>query len=163
MFVRTLKTTFTAGLLATTMALTTMTPTSASARMSDDEIAALLGFLALGVVIQNSRNNNRTSTPDPVQVRPNRTDGHDRNDRNERNERGNRNWQVLPAQCATTVESRRGQTVRMFGQRCLNNNYRFTNRLPQQCYITFRGERGAQRQGYDARCMRNAGFRTDRR
>ncbi len=151
MFARSLKTTFTAGLLAATMALTALTPNTAAARMSDEEIAGLFGLFALGLVIHNSRKDDRTA-PAPVQ-----TD----NNRNDRNNRGRRNWHVLPSQCLTTVETRRGHTVRMFGQRCLTNNYRFTNRLPQHCRISFRGERGAQRQGYNARCMRNAGFRTN--
>ncbi|AKS47601.1 hypothetical protein SAMN05444287_2745 [Octadecabacter temperatus] len=153
MFARSLKTTITAGLLATTLAFTAVAPNSAAARMSDDEIAGLLGLLVIGAAIHSSRNNDRTSEPAPTI---------NRSDRNERHDRGVRNWQVLPAQCLTTAQTRRGATVRMFGQRCLNNNYQFTNRLPQDCRVNFRGERGAHRQGYDVACMRNAGFRTNR-
>lgn len=150
MFARTLKTTFTAGLLATTLAFTAIPPTTATAGLSDEQVVGILGLLALGAVIHNNRDDNRSA--EPVQQRPNGID---------HNQGGNRNWQTLPAQCLTSVETRRGQDVRMFGQRCLTNNYRFTNRLPQNCQVSVRGERGAQRQGYEARCMRNAGFRTN--
>ena len=147
MFARSLRTTFTAGVLATSLALAAMTPTSASARMSEDEIAALLGLLVIGAAIHNSRNDDRPSTPAPAPAQ----------------QRPNRNWQVLPSQCLTTVETRRGQAVRMFGQRCLNRNYQHTNRLPAACQVQVRSENGNRRQGYRANCMRNQGFRMSRR
>ena len=150
MFARTLKTTFSAGLLATTLALTAVTPNNVAAGISDDEIAGLLGLLVIGAAIHNSRNNDATPEPAQTQSRP------------DRNDRSARNWRVLPVQCLTTAQTRRGATVRMFGQHCLNNNYQFTNRLPQDCRVNARGERGARRQGYDVACMRNAGFSTSR-
>ncbi|HCP81745.1 MAG TPA: hypothetical protein DIT67_09190 [Octadecabacter sp.] len=146
MFVRSLKTTFTAGLLATTLALTAVTPNSAAARMSDEEIAGLLGLLAFGAIIHNRRNNDVTPTPAP-QPQPS----------------VNRGWRVLPVDCVRNVTRRNGNTIRMFGQRCLNNNYNHPNRLPEACHVRVRNENGQRRQGYRVRCMRDHGFRTNRR
>lgn len=146
MFANSIKTTFTAGLLATTLAFTSMTPTAAEARMSDDEIAALVGLLFIGAAIHRSRNNDRAPAPDVTQ-RP----------------RDENRWRVLPANCRRDIETRRRGTVRMFTQRCLNNNYRHVNRLPDECHIRVRTENGQRRQGFAARCLRQAGFRTNQR
>lgn len=145
MFARSLKTTITAGLLATTLALTAVAPNSAEARMSDDEIVGLLGLLAFGAIIHNRRNNDVAPTPAP-QPQPTATRG----------------WRVLPANCISNVTRRNGNTIRMFGQRCLNNNYAHVNRLPEACHVRVRTENGQRRQGYRARCLRDAGFRTNR-
>lgn len=145
MFARSLKTTFTAGLLATTLALTSITPNSAAARMSDEDIAAILGLLVIGAAIHNSRNNDAAPVA-PSRPQPTTTRG----------------WRVLPANCIRNVTRRNGNTIRMFGQRCLNNNYAHVNRLPEACHVRVRTENGQRRQGYRARCLRDAGFRTNR-
>ena len=68
---------------------------------------------------------------------------------------------VLPAACFTRVDTRNGP-VRMFGRRCLQNNYRFADRLPERCEITVRGQNHLRR-GYRPQCLRNAGFTMARR
>lgn len=136
--------TLTAGVLAASLTLTSLTPTTATAGFSDeDALAGVLTLLFLGAVIHNSRNN------DPAPVRqPPRVDN---------------SWRVLPANCLRRLETRRGNTVRLFGQRCLNNNYDNVNRLPQSCHVRVRTAEGQRRQGFRARCLREAGFRTNRR
>ncbi|MCF2906200.1 hypothetical protein L0666_14485 [Octadecabacter sp. CECT 8868] len=145
MFARSLKTTFTAGILAGSLAITSLTPSSAQAGMSEEEVFGLLSLLVIGAAIHNSRNDDPAPSP---QV--NRTP------------RGESTRHVLPSNCRRDIETRRRGTVRMFTQRCLNNNYRHVDRLPQACHIRVRTENGQQRQGYSARCLRNAGFRTTR-
>jgi hypothetical protein len=49
----------------------------------------------------------------------------------------------------------------MFGSRCLQQNYRYANRLPQHCAQQIRTRQG-NRFGYDARCLRGAGYRLAR-
>ncbi|AGI70055.1 hypothetical protein OAN307_c47090 [Octadecabacter antarcticus 307] len=145
MFAHSISKTLSAGVLSIVLALTAITPTTASAQISDeDAIAGILALLFISAVVHHSRNRNDRSAhvPEPV-PQP-------------------RNWQVLPADCLRSIDTRRGNTVRMFTQRCLTNNYRFTNRLPQACHVRVRTENGQRRQGYRARCMRNAGFRTNR-
>jgi hypothetical protein len=67
---------------------------------------------------------------------------------------------LLPPQCFRSYDTRRG-TVRVFGTRCLKQNYRFANRLPQHCLVSFKGHAGRQT-GYDARCLRDQGYRLAR-
>jgi hypothetical protein len=145
MFAHSITKTLSAGVLSLTLALTALSPTTAAAQVSDeDAIAGILALLFIGAAVHHSRNNNGRPAP---AVEPTRQP---------------RNWRVLPAECLRSIDTRRGNSVRMFTQRCLTNNYNFTNRLPQECYVRVRTENGQLRQGYRARCMRNAGFRTNR-
>lgn len=138
--------TMTAGVLALSVTLTSLTPTTASARMSDEEVAGIVALLLFGAVVHNSRNRDVTPAPAP---HPQPTAA--------------RGWRVLPADCIRNVTRRNGNTIRMFGQRCLNNNYAHVNRLPQACHVSVRNENGQRRQGYRVRCLRNEGFRTNQR
>jgi hypothetical protein len=145
MFAHSITKTLSAGVLSLTLALTALSPTTASAQISEeDAIAGILALLFIGVAVNYSRNNDDRPAPvaEPT-LQP-------------------RNWRVLPAECLRSIDTRRGNSVQMFAQRCLTNNYNFTNRLPQECHVRVRTENGQRRQGYRARCMRNAGFRTYR-
>jgi len=140
MFMKTL----TAGILAASLAVTSLTPTSATAGISDeDAIAGILTLLLLGAAIHNSRDNDTAVAPQPQP-------------------RVDRGWRVLPASCIRNVNRRNGNTIRIFGQRCLNNNYAHVARLPEACHVRVRNENGQRRQGFRVRCLRNQGFRTDR-
>ena len=68
---------------------------------------------------------------------------------------------LLPGKCFHSYRTGRGK-VRMFGRRCLKNNYDFVNRLPRQCLYEFDTPRG-NRRGYEARCLRDRGYRLARR
>ncbi|MGB7242433.1 MAG: hypothetical protein WBC93_10145 [Sulfitobacter sp.] len=68
---------------------------------------------------------------------------------------------LLPGQCLRTFNTRRG-TLSVFGERCLQNNYRHVNRLPSNCYRTVRTRNG-QRRGYEAQCLRSSGYKLARR
>lgn len=68
---------------------------------------------------------------------------------------------LLPQECFRGFETAYG-THLMFGRRCLENNYRFANRLPQTCAERIRTIHGFRR-GYDARCLRRAGYSLARR
>ena len=63
---------------------------------------------------------------------------------------------VLPGNCLKRIDTRRGQQ-RIFGNRCLNNNFRHVNKLPRACYTEVRS-RGRLHHGYGARCLRNKGY-----
>lgn len=135
--------TFTAGLLAATLSLTTIAPSQAAAEISrDDAIAGIFTLLLLGAAIHEirDRDDDRSPRPDPV----------------------SQDWRVLPEHCLRHATRRNGNTIRFFAQRCLNNRYDHVNRLPEQCHVRFRTDEGQRRQGYRARCMRDAGFRTSR-
>ena len=64
----------------------------------------------------------------------------------------------IPARCLKYVETRRGDTVRLLGQRCLNRHYRHVHRLPERCETKVRTYDGVRR-GYKPRCVRKHGFR----
>lgn len=66
----------------------------------------------------------------------------------------------IPGYCLTSV--RQGKhTIRMFGSRCLWNNYRDARLLPEHCKIQVRDRRHgrkARRVGYSPKCLRRSGF-----
>lgn len=140
--------TVSAGLLSLTLVLTAVAPTPVRAGISDEEaVAGLLALLFLGAAI--SRSNNR---PDPVpevqQPQPPQPD------------RGAQHWRVLPTECRVVVNTYGGGEVRMFGRRCLRNNYDHMHRLPARCEISVQSRRGNMRHGFAPRCLRRAGFET---
>ena len=142
--------TLTAGVLATSLAFTSLTPATASAEISDgDAVVGLITLLLLGAAIHNNRDDDvRTQPAHPPRVT---------------HPAPRRDWRVLPAQCLQTVTRRNGDRVRLFTQRCLTNNYAQTQRLPQACHVQFRTRDGGHRAGYRAACLRNQGFRTNQR
>ncbi len=71
-----------------------------------------------------------------------------------------RNSKLLPSQCFRSFDTRHG-TVQMFGNRCLQNNFRHANSLPQHCRVQVRTYQG-DRSGYDARCLRDQGYKLAR-
>lgn len=138
MFMKTL----TAGLLAVSLTFTSLTPTTAQAGMSDDDIAGLLTLLIIGAAIHHSRNSDDAEpTPPPRETRA---------------------WRQLPEHCFRRMTRQNGNQIRYFGQRCMERNYDHMNRLPQACHVRFRNMDGQRRQGYRARCLRENGFRTNR-
>jgi len=136
----------TAGVLAASLALTSLTPTRADAWSDEDVAVGVITLLLLGAAIHNSRSND-TPAPAPPPQPPRET----------------REWRVLPVDCLRNATRRNGNTIRYFGQRCLNNNYAHVSRLPERCHVRFRNANDQRRQGYRAGCLRNEGFRTNRR
>jgi hypothetical protein len=143
-----MKKTFLAGLMSVSLAMTGLTATTAVADQRDDIARLLVGIATVAIIanaVKNNTDRNRTDVqphrPQPTQPQASR-------------------W-VLPGECLTTVNARRGE-VRMFTQRCLQENYRYANRLPNECRISVNG-RSHTRVGYDPRCLRDYGYTSDRR
>ncbi|MCF6444756.1 hypothetical protein [Nereida sp. MMG025] len=63
---------------------------------------------------------------------------------------------VLPAKCLQIVQ-RRNYKQRVYGARCLQNNYRHVNRLPRFCKTEVK-LRGQWRPAFNAQCLRREGF-----
>ncbi len=128
--------------------------------------AAILGIAIIGKIIhdKNKRDDEREVTrrrPAPVVVPPHRPHPTVRpRPVHPRPLPSRVDRKLLPSQCFRSYDTRQGK-VRMFGQRCLQENYRFADRLPNYCAETVRTERGVRR-GYDARCLRDAGYRLAR-
>lgn len=176
---------FISTLCAAAVALTAISSTPAQADNNDDlarALAAVLGVAIIGKIIhdkndRDDRKVTRRHQPEPVyrthkkkQVtrQEHRLQPRDLPRRVERDRKRRKDHQqtrrvdrkLLPGQCLRSFDTRRGSVV-MFGRRCLENNYRFTNRLPQQCAQRIRTRNG-KRTGYDARCLRNSGYRLTR-
>ena len=64
---------------------------------------------------------------------------------------------LLPGKCFRSFDTYDGR-VRMFGRKCLQNNYRFADRLPRHCMTRIHTDHG-KRRGYLARCLRREGYR----
>lgn len=141
---------FIALIVATAVAVTTLS--AAPARADEREIAKILAGLAalafIGVAIEHNRDRDQPITshigrtpPRPVKPRPVPP-------------------QVskfqLPNHCLHKYSVNNGQR-RLFGKRCLSNNYRHTASLPYACQFQFRDGRET-RTGYEPRCLRERGY-----
>jgi hypothetical protein len=153
-----------AGITALSLTLATTAPLHAQSIDRENVGKLLIGLAAVAVIgaaIEENRDRSR-STP----VHDNRqTGGINRNnswsDLNRNHRHNNDARRVLPGGCLRTVETRFGNQ-RMFGQRCLERNYRHASRLPERCAVRLYTNDGPRR-GFDPLCLREQGFRSDRR
>ncbi|MEE4187789.1 MAG: hypothetical protein V2I76_04995 [Roseobacter sp.] len=67
---------------------------------------------------------------------------------------------LLPGDCLRSFQAHDGR-YRVFGDRCLQRSYAFSDSLPQACKVKFRAG-NQKRQGYDARCLRRSGYQLAR-
>ncbi len=154
---------FIATIAAASIAITAMG--AAPARADDKDaariLAAILGIAVVGKIIHDNKKDKErvvTRRHNEPRVQPRRR--HEPQVEPRPLPRHVRNNKLLPRQCFRSFETRRG-TVRMFGRRCLQNNFRHANRLPEHCKVRIRTHNG-KRTGYQARCMRDAGYRLAR-
>lgn len=148
---------------------------AAPARADDKDLAkalaAILGIAVVGKIIHDNRKEREQAAtrnhPAPIYTAPRRhyeprVHQHRRDPQVQPRPlpRHVRNDKLLPSQCFRSYDTRRG-TVRMFGRRCLENNFRHVNRLPQHCKVRVKTYNG-KRTGYQARCLRDAGYRLAR-
>jgi hypothetical protein len=147
---------------------------TAPARADDRDVAralaAILGVAVVGKIIHDNKKDKRREVtrhqPAPVYQAPRqRTHKQVHRQRSHNVQprplpRHVRNNKLLPKQCFHSFETRRGN-VRMFGNRCLQNNFRHANSLPQHCKVRVKTYDG-RRTGYQARCLRDAGYRLAR-
>ncbi|MEP5731560.1 MAG: hypothetical protein ABJL67_19550 [Sulfitobacter sp.] len=166
---------FIAAVAATAITLTALGASSASAdqrrhgNAQANTIAALLGLAVVGAIIHEKRKDKKEKAhghhkPAPTYTTPKHSaQQFGRPSYQQPNPRplpARVHRKVLPSKCLRSFDTRRGH-VRMFGSRCLNQNFKFANRLPQQCQYVFDTSRG-NRRGYDAHCLRDHGYRSAR-
>ncbi|WP_127115735.1 hypothetical protein [Shimia sediminis] len=143
---------FIATIVAAAMTVTAVS--SAPARADDDFVKLIMGAAAIYALSQTVKKDRpRVSTNSHEYPPAYRPDLRPRPlpDRA-------RKAKPIPAHCLKYVESRRGDTVRLLGQRCLNRHYRHVHRLPERCETKVRTRNGV-RHGYKPRCVRKHGFR----
>ena len=155
-----------AGIAALSLTFTTATPTYAQGLDREDVGKLLIGLAAVAVIgaaIEENRDRNRDRST-PAHDTPN-WNGINRNggwsglaDNHDANVSSRR---LLPHECLRRVETRYGPQ-RIFGKRCLDNNYRHASRLPDRCAVRVYTNNGPRR-GFDPQCLREQGFRSDRR
>lgn len=142
------------------------TPVRADEYDRNRAIAALLGLAVVGAIIHKNKRDDRAEHD---RVQPHRrTVQPDARPHRRRVQPGVNprpiprrvNRRLLPGNCLRSYETRRG-TYRGFGQRCMQNNYRFVHDLPNHCLIKLK-TRDGRRNAYEARCLRNAGYRLAR-
>lgn len=123
-------------------------------------IAALAGLAILGMLVRNAREDDDDKAGPRV---VDRRFGPD--DRLREEVRGGPEprplprrvtRKLLPHQCLQSIDTRNGRS-RVFGQGCLERNYRHADKLPRKCIQKFRTDRG-KRTGYDARCLSRDGY-----
>jgi len=148
---------FIATILAASIAVTSLSARPAAA-LTDEQLGALLfGGIALAVIGKAA--SKRRSEPEIV-TPPRRDDRyypHPPRHRDVQPPRYRADRKLLPANCLRTFDQRRGQ-VRMFGARCLQRDFRYSNRLPNACRISARTTRGV-RHGYTPHGLRRHGYR----
>lgn len=147
-----------------------LTPVPAAADGND--VAKVIGGLAvLGIIatVLDDRNdrNDRVEVGRQGQFRNsnvfnNRSNGVTRTlRRNNRvvfnNRRAQFKRRALPQRCLRSVDTRRGDRL-VYGNRCLNNNFKFASRLPSHCRTTIQTRQGT-RWVYGARCLSRDGWR----
>ena len=153
-----------AGVTALSLTLASAIPAQAQGLDREDVGKLLFGLVAIAAVSAAIENNQRREQSTPETRAHERRTGswadlnqplprHD----NRRDERR----LTLPSECLRTVETRFGD-LRLFGQRCLERNYRFVADLPERCEVRVYSDRGP-REGYDPLCLREQGYRTNRR
>ena len=155
-----------AGITALSLTIASTTPLQAQGLDREDVGKLLIGLAAVAVIgaaIEESRDNDRDRSTQANDTR--QWSGINRNNDwsglNRQHQSNTNSRRVLPHACLQTVETRFGNQ-RLFGQRCLERNYRHVSRLPDRCAVQLYTSNGPRR-GYDPLCLREQGYRSDRR
>lgn len=152
-----------AGITALSLTLATATPSAAQGLDREDVGKLLVGLAALAVIgaaIDENRDRDSGTSVSTTRQWSGINHSADWSGLADHHDRVVSNRRVLPNACLVSVETRYG-TQRMFGSRCLENNYRHASRLPERCEVRVFTNRGP-RTGFDPQCLREQGFRSDR-
>ncbi len=154
-----------AGVTALSLTLASAAPVQANGLDREDVGKLLFGLVAIAAVsaaIENNqrRENETAATQAHSTPRNGGWAGLNRPQPRHDNRRDERRM-TPPYDCLRTVETRFGD-LRLFGQRCLERNYRYAADLPERCEVRVYSDNGP-RNGYDPLCLREQGYRTNRR
>ena len=137
--------------------------TAVPVRADNDAAKVIAGIAALaliaGAIERNtndkpavSSNNNRTYNHNNLPVYGTVTNAPNWSSTNAAKRR------ALPERCVRTVQTNRGLRT-VYGARCLNNNYSFSNFLPQECRVSVRVANNRLRPAYATHCLRRDGWK----
>ena len=174
---------FIAGIISVSIVITALSANSAAAsdRGTTNLLAGLAGLAILGAIIHDSNKKKKAATyssryeyvpqrkqkPGHIKRGPDhrykdkyvehpRYKGNGRHKPKAKPLPHRVSRKLLPSNCLRSINTRQGQK-RIFGNRCLNSNFRHVNKLPDACYTEFRAK-GQNHHGYGARCLRNKGY-----
>lgn len=151
---------FIAAIVAVSVAITALSASSAVAGNKDLSrfLAGIAGLAIIGAVIHDQNKRKKTARH-VARSAHNPVPHHDARPRHQPKPKplpSRVARKLLPAQCLRDFETRHGD-VRMFGNRCLNNNFKYVDQLPQYCFREVRTPQGLRR-GYGDYCLRNKGY-----
>lgn len=138
--------TFTASILALSIAITSVSTVPVQAGNRDDLgrlFAGAVALIIIGKAIQDGNRSNRLQAIVSQRRHP----------QNRKRQFG----RFLPAQCFFRVRTRRGARG-VYGKTCLREFMRRVDWLPQACQDTIRVRHGRRAQVYDAQCLRSRGY-----
>lgn len=158
---------FIATIAAASIAITALgaAPAFAGEKETARALAAILGIAVVGKIIHDNkkkkdrhRHQQHQQVHKPVQThRSNKPPRYGDKQVHPRPLPKRVNRKLLPGQCLRSFRNYNGK-VRMFGRKCLRNNYQYVQSLPRHCLYIFDTPRG-DRRGYEARCLRREGYR----
>lgn len=144
-----------------------ITATGATPAFADDRdaaraIAAILGLAVVGKIIhdKNKRKDHAHHHQSPPRKKAHQPPRYNQGDLHPRPLPRRVDRKLLPGKCLRSYRTTHGKT-RMFGRKCLRNNYNHVRSLPRHCLYVFDTPRG-DRRGYEARCLRREGYRLAR-
>lgn len=164
-----MKKTFTASLLAFSIAITSITAVPAQAS-SDEDIAKFLAGAAALFILGKAIENNKAPKKQKKKkrkVKPKKTYQQQphvsRNQHRRHRIRKSPMHHVVPAECGFPIKTRRGNYREVFGEHCLEKNMRLARLLPAACEENVRIRHGRRADVYDGRCLRKFGYRVEAR
>ena len=154
--------TFTASLLALSIAITSISAVPAAAD-NKDLGRILAGAATLFILSQALENNSKKkATPKVTQHKPAKKYYPPRRFPPKQVKPSKQHFR-LPAECAFPVRTRHGGTRKVFGKHCLEENARIPRLLPRVCEEEIRIRYGRTASVYDASCLMDRGYRVEGR
>lgn len=144
--------------LSATLALSSLTPAPAQAGNNDDVAKVIAGVAALIIIGKAIDDHNKRKQkkkkhkPQPTPKPPRHEQPRPPQDHWDLN----RSQKRLPGYCLRHVSTQEGER-RIYGKRCLRQNYYHADLLPRRCLRKLYTDRGI-RKGYAPRCLRKNGF-----
>ena len=143
--------TFTASILALSIAITSLSPVPAQAGNRDDLGRLFAGAVTLFIISKAIENRNKPNRPFATVTQR----------RHKHPPKRTRQFvRFLPEQCFFRIRTRFGPQG-VYGKKCLREFIRL-DRLPRVCADTIHARYGRRVEVYDAQCLRRRGFQVAR-
>ena len=152
---------FIAAVLTTALAITSFGATTARAADTDDLVKLLAGAATI-YVIANAAEQSRERKQDGLTKKQKELIYERAWPQYSKHNFQNRQRPPLPAECLWVPRNGSKKQNAVFSARCLDRNYKASERLPRKCRTEVRTQRGYAH-AYGAQCLRQRGFVMRRR